>query len=50
MELWTVKLVNPTRDREYGLFIRYVNQEGKAYSYDSDKLEITMLQLESWKN
>lgn len=50
MELWTVKLVNPSNGREYGLLINYVNQNGDTYCYDTDKLTLSSLPLEKGKN
>lgn len=40
MRLWSVKLVNPSNDREYGLFLEYVNREGKRYAFDTDQLSL----------
>ena len=37
MEFWSVKLVNPSNGREYGLFLRYTNQEGQTYAFDTDQ-------------
>ena len=38
LQLWSVTLVNSSTDREYGLFLRYVNQQGKSYAYDTDRI------------
>ena len=40
LQLWSVKLVNSSTDREYGLFLRYVNQQGKSYAYDTDRISL----------
>ena len=37
MEFWSVKLKNPSNGREYGLFLRYTNQEGQIYAFDTDQ-------------
>ena len=36
MEFWSVKLVNPSNSREYGLFLCYTSREGETYAYDTD--------------
>lgn len=40
VEFWSVKLVNSSTDREYGLFLRYTSQEGKTYAYDTDRVSL----------
>lgn len=50
MELWMVELVNSSNGRAYGLFINYVNQKGRSYSYDTDKLTLSLLPLEKEEN
>ncbi len=40
MQLWSVKLDNSSTSREYGLFLRYVDQEGRAYAYATDQLSL----------
>ena len=49
-ELWNVKVENSSTDREIGLFIRYVNQDGESYAYDSDRLELLVLPIERLDN
>ena len=56
LQLWSVKLVNSSTGREYGLFLRYVNQQGQSYAYDyrPDFLEQMTARLPAaerpWKN
>lgn len=50
MDLWTVKMEKSSADREYGLFIHYVDQAGETYAYDSDRLELLVLPIEPWDN
>ncbi len=39
LAMWRVKLEGyHDTDREYGLLLRYVNPEGEAFTYDTDKI------------
>ena len=38
LEIWKVKLVNPSNDWTEGPFFRYTDAKGKSYGYDTDQL------------
>ena len=45
MELWSVKLKNPSNGREYGLFLRYTNQGGQTYAFDTNQSSLDKMRL-----
>lgn len=45
MEFWSVKLKNPSNGREYGLFLRYTNQGGQTYAFDTDQSSLDKMRL-----
>lgn len=38
LRFWSVKLVNPGTEREYGLFLCYTSPTGEQFAYDTDQL------------
>lgn len=38
LNIWSVKLVNSSTDRIYGVFLQYTDVKGRAYSYDTDHI------------
>ena len=45
MEFWSVKLKTPSNGREYGLFLRYTNQGGQTYAFDTDQSSLDKMRL-----
>lgn len=40
LNMWSVKLVNSSTDRIYGVFVQYIDAEGRVYSYDTDQISV----------